>query len=54
MIRRQVYLTYRWDITGATTPGQIEPGSNNNEGVLHIHQNSPSEGLGSYPGWGGS
>ena len=39
----------------ATTPGQSWPGSNDNEGVLHIPQNSkarasPSDGLMSCPG----
>ena len=27
-------------LTGATTPGQSGPGSNGNEGVLHIPQGS--------------
>ena len=27
-------LTYRWDSTSTTTPGQSEPGSNGNEEVL--------------------
>ena len=43
-------------LSGATTPGQSEPGSNGNEGVLHIPQSSsitgisPSDCLVSYPG----
>ena len=41
-------------LSGASTPGQSGPGSNDNEGVLHIPQNSrtgasPSDGLRSYP-----
>ena len=42
--------------TGATTPGQSEPGRNGNEGVLCIRQSpsitgtSPSDCLVSYPG----
>ena len=41
--------------SGATTPGQSGPGSNGNEGVLHIPQSSsitkasPSDCLVSYP-----
>ena len=27
-------------LSGATTPGQSGPGSNDNERVLHIHQSS--------------
>ena len=42
-------------LSGATNPGQSEPGSNGNEGVLHISQisksgASPSDGFMSYPG----
>ena len=43
-------------LSGATTPGQSEPGSDSNEGVLHIPHNlsitgtSPSDSLVSYPG----
>ena len=42
-------------LSSATTPGQSGPGSNGNEGVLHIPQISkaeapPSDGLMSYPG----
>ena len=43
-------------LSGATTPGQSEPGSNGNKGVLHIPQsssitgNSPSDCLVSYLG----
>ena len=43
-------------LSGATTPGQSGPGSDGNEGVLHIPQNfnlnrtSPSDCLVSYPG----
>ena len=43
-------------LSGATTPSQSEPGSDGNEGVIHIHQSSsitgtsPSDGLVSYPG----
>ena len=43
-------------LSGATTLGQSRPGSNGNEGVLHIPQSfsitrtSPSDCLVSYPG----
>ena len=43
-------------LSGATTPGQSGPGSDGNEGVLHIPQifstagTSPSDCLVSYPG----
>ena len=42
-------------LSGSTTPGQNEPGSNDNEGVLHSPQifkagTSPSDGLISYQG----
>ena len=43
-------------LSGATTPGQRGPGSNGNEGVLHIPQSSsiagtsPSDCFVSYPG----
>ena len=43
-------------LSGTTTPGQSGPGSNGNEGVLHIPQSfsitgtSPSDCLVSYPG----
>ena len=43
-------------LSGATTPGQSGPGSDGNEGVLHIPQSfstagtSPSDCLVSYPG----
>ena len=43
-------------LSGATTPGQSGPGSDDNEGVLHIPQSSsiagtsPSDCLVSYPG----
>ena len=49
-------------LSGATTPGQSGPGSDGNEGVLHIPQSSstagtlPSDCLVSYPGhslWSG-
>ena len=48
-------------LSGATTPGQSGPGSNSNEGVLHILQSSsitgtsPSDCLVPYSGhsWGG-
>ena len=50
------------NLSGATTPGQSGPGSDGNEGVLHILQSSsiieasPSDCLVSYPGhsFGGS
>ena len=44
-------------LSGATTPSQSELGSDDNKGVLHIHQNSritgasPSDCLESYPGY---
>ena len=43
-------------LSGATTRGQSEPGSNDNEGVLHILQSSRTEPslsdcLMSYPGY---
>ena len=44
-------------LLGATTPGQSGPGSNNNEGVLHIPQSSritgtsPSDCVVSYTGY---
>ena len=44
------------DLSGATTSGPSEPGSDNNEGVIHIPQNSsitgasPSDYLVSYQG----
>ena len=61
-----IYNNSIWSIdrilSGATTPGQSEPGSNGNERVLCIHQSSciteasPSDCLLSYPGpsfrWG--
>ena len=31
-------------LSGATTPGQSGPGSNGNEGVVHIPQNSSITG----------
>ena len=35
------YLTHRWDPNKYyTTPGQSGPGSNDNEGVFHMPQNS--------------
>ena len=34
------YLTQIWYLIGSSSPGQSEPGSNGNEGVLHIPQNS--------------
>ena len=42
-------------LSGSTTQGQNGPGSNGNEGVLHIHQIAkagtlPSDGLMSYTG----
>ena len=42
-------------LTGSTTLRQSEPGSNGNEGILHILQSSrtgvsPLDGLVSYPG----
>ena len=44
-----------WILTDITTMGQSEPGSNGNEGVLHIPQSSmnrtsPSDAFVSYPG----
>ena len=30
------YLTHRWHPKGTITPGQSGPGSNGDEGVLHI------------------
>ena len=44
-----------WTLLGATMLGQIGPGSDRNEGVLYIPQNSKagpslSDGLVSYPG----
>ena len=41
-------------LSGATTPSQSGPGSNGNEGILHISQNSrigvsPSDGFVPYP-----
>ena len=36
--------------SNATTPGQSEPESDSNEGVLHIARASPSDCLDSYPG----
>ena len=40
-----------WTLSGATTPGQSGPGSNGNEGVLHIPQSALlPDGLMSYPG----
>ena len=49
-------------LSGATSPGRSEPGSDGDEGVLRIYQNSsineasPWDGLVSYLGnfWGGS
>ena len=43
-------------LSGATTPGQSGPGSNGNEGILQIPQNSttgilPLDCLVSYPGY---
>ena len=54
----QLSISTRLDRTlpGATTPGQEGPGSNGNEEILHIPQNSgitgtsPSDYLVSYPG----
>ena len=42
------------NLSGATIPGQSEPGTNGNKGVLHIPQisttgTSPSDDLASYP-----
>ena len=37
---KQLYLIDRWDPTGNTTSGQSGPGSNGNEGELHILQSS--------------
>ena len=42
-------------LSGATSPGQSRPGSNGNEGILHIPQSFiigavPSDALISYPG----
>ena len=34
-------------LSGATTPGQIRPGSDGNEGVLHIPQRSSITGVSS-------
>ena len=50
----QFYLTHTI-LSGATTPGWSGPGSNGNEGALHIPQSSktgasPSDCLMSYPG----
>ena len=45
------------NLSGSTTPGKSEPGSNGNEGVLRIPQSSsitgvsPSDCLISYPGY---
>ena len=52
---KQFYLTHRWDRSG-----QSGPGSNGNNGLFHISQNSrigasPADSFGSYPGhllWG--
>ena len=50
-----IYLIDR-ALSGATIPGQSGPGSNGNEGVLHISQTpcitrtSPSDCLVSFPG----
>ena len=43
-------------LSGASTPGKSGPGSNANEGALHISQSSktgasPADGLISYPGY---
>ena len=51
----QFNSTHRWDPKGTTTPGQSEPGSNSNGGVLHIPESSTtgaslSDGLVLYPG----
>ena len=37
-------------LSGATTPGQSEPGNNGNKGVLSIPGTSPSDCLVLYPG----
>ena len=37
---KQFYLTHNRILSGATTPGQSESGSNGNEGILHIFQSS--------------
>ena len=53
---KQLYLTHRRNLSGATSSGQSGHGSNGNEGVLHISQRSritgasSSHGLVSYPG----
>ena len=53
---KQLFRPIDWTLSGATAPSQSEPGSNNNEGVLHIPQSSsitgasPSGSLVSYPG----
>ena len=51
---KQIYLTTVVTLTGTTALGQSGPGSNSNEGVLHIPQSSRTEaslsdGLMSYP-----
>ena len=32
-----------WTLAGITTPGQRRPGSNSNEGILHIPQSARTE-----------
>ena len=52
-ISMQLVLFNPWivPLSGATTTGQSEPGSNGNEGVLRIPGTSPSDCLVSYPGY---
>ena len=39
-----MFLTHKWDsVTSITTPGLSGPGSNGNEGVVHIPQTSRTE-----------
>ena len=54
---KQFNLTHRLDCNRYSIPGQSGPGSNGNEGVLHITlcyktEASLSDGLVSYPGAG--
>ena len=44
-----------WTVSGATTPGQSGPGSDGNEGVLHIPHSSSITGTlpSDYPGHSG-
>ena len=40
---KQIYLTIDKLLTDTTTPGQSEPGSNGNKGVLYIYLMSRTE-----------